>query len=206
MNDVLQSLRLMQEGKEEEERLGFWKNHSVFQATYKLVAYRGTAEALTLLYFYERAAGIPFRVEVQTIIQLKVRVETICERTGLGRWAVSQAIATLEAAGCIRVENRQAQSKVSGRRLIHIYLLLHPQTQEPLTATPGQFGICHSNGFDRPYITCPRETREVLKGNAASRSRCLHHGVSARVEENADADWCHAFRFSSGKLTEQECL
>lgn len=102
----------------------------------------------------------PFRCDREIVIELRIKEEKIAERTGLTRPAVSHAIKVLETAGSIRVE--RSRSKITGEKKISIYLLLHPTTREPLRSMPQEFGICHMNGFERPYVTVPKETREVL--------------------------------------------
>jgi len=160
MSDFITTLQTMQEEKERRERKAFWNGHSVFQAPYQVVGFKGTAPALVLLYLYERAGSVPFHCEQAGIIELKIKEETISSRTGLVRKSVSAAIGVLEEAGCIRVE--RSQSKVTGRMRVSVYLLLHPQTKQPLMARRKEFGICHSNGFELPYLTIPKESREIL--------------------------------------------
>lgn len=159
MTDFLTGLRELQEQKEQERTSDFWKGHSLFQVPYSVVSFKGQAEALVLLYLYERANSIAFYSEAEIIIEIPVREKTIAALTGLGRTAVSEAILTLEAAGLIRVVRKH--DPVTNLQSINVYLLMHSQTKAPLVSRPGVFGICHIN-FDRPYVTVPKESRRIM--------------------------------------------
>lgn len=146
----------------EQKQLGeFWKGHSLFQVPHRVVAFRGESEALVLIYFYERAAAVSFYSEKEVLIEIKVKEETVAERTGLGVRTVCRAIETLEAAGCIRVV-RPKPDAVTGRRSINVYLLLHGETKEPLMSQPKAYGICHAN-FEKPYITVHKEILKTVR-------------------------------------------
>ncbi len=148
-------------GREQKQCGDFWKGHSLFQVPYRVVGFKGEAEALVLIYFYERAAAVSFYSEKEILIEIKVKEETVAERTDLSLRAVSYAIASLEAAGCIRVV-RPKPDAVTGRRSINVYLLLHGETKEPLTSQPRVYGICHAN-FEKPYITVNKEILKTVR-------------------------------------------
>jgi hypothetical protein len=126
-----------------------------------VVAFKGESESLVLIYFYERAAAVSFYSEKEILIEIKVKVETVAERTGLGVRTVCRSIETLEAAGCIRVV-RPRPDAVTGRRSINVYLLLHGETKEPLMSRPKVYGICHQN-FEKPYITVHKEILKTVR-------------------------------------------
>ena len=161
MGDFWTELAEAQKEKEQKQVGEFWKGHSLFQVPHRVVAFRGESEALVLLYFYERAAAVSFYSEKEILIEIKVKEETVAERTGLSLRAVSYAIATLEAAGSIRVV-RPKPNAVTGRRSINVYLLLHGETKEPLTSRPRIYGICHAN-FEKPYITVHKEIVKTVR-------------------------------------------
>jgi hypothetical protein len=160
MNDFLIDLRAMQEGNQKKEQESFWSGHSLFQVPFGVLRYKGTAETLVLLYFYERANSVSFYSKSEVVIEIPVKEKTIAVRTGLNEDTVSDAIVSLEADDCIRVSRRR--DPLTKQIRLSVYLLLHSQTKNPLTSTPGVFGVCHHN-FERPYISAPKETREQLR-------------------------------------------
>jgi hypothetical protein len=171
----------VQEGKP----VTFWKNHSVFQTPANIVSFKGRSEVLVLLYAYKLANAVHIHCPAEVRIELTIREETLAEKTGLSRRAVSQAVRTLEAAGCVRVIRKR--DLVTGRVRTSIYLLLHSQTKEPLRAFPKQFGVCHSNNESRPYLTIPQESREIINtmkpaGRATYLSALLLGSRSMRTE------------------------
>jgi ribosomal protein L37AE/L43A len=144
--------------KKEGEKEGLWVGHSVFQLPVTVHRYRGGSEALVLSYLYERASSVSFFSEKPVVIELKVSQETIAERTKLSLWAVSQAINSLDADRCIRVERVRDNN---GLVRLNVYLLLHSTTQEPLTCSPRIWGVCLQNA-DKPFITAPKELLKTL--------------------------------------------
>jgi hypothetical protein len=138
---------------------GFWVGHSVYQLPVTVQRYRGGAESLVLCYLYERASGISFYSEKPVLLEVRVSQKKVAEKTGLSLWSVSQAVNSLEADKCIRVE--RVRDTETGQVELNVYLLLHSTTAEPLKSSPRLFGVCHQNA-DRPYITAPKETLKVL--------------------------------------------
>jgi hypothetical protein len=160
VNEAVESMSRQQDNEEQIKTEAFWPNHSIFQVPARVVAFRGRAESLVMLYLYDRANAVHIFCKDEVVIEIKVREETIAERTGLGRPAVSQAIRTLEASDCIRV--KRTRDAITGRVRVSVYLLLHSQTKEPLKAFPQQFGVCHSNFEAKPYITLPKDARKII--------------------------------------------
>lgn len=161
LDSFFSGLTDVQREREQKQTGDFWKGHSLFQIPHRTLAFRGESEALVLIYFYERAAAVSFYSEKEVLIEIKVKEETVAERTGLSIRAVSYAIATLEAAGCIRVV-RPKPDAVTGRKSINVYLLLHGETKQPLMARPRVYGICHAN-FEKPYITVHKEALKIVR-------------------------------------------
>jgi hypothetical protein len=159
MSDFVGGLRLMQEENERQKVEALWNGHSRFQAPAYVIGYGGEAEALVLLYLYQRATFINSTTEKETVLEIRVKEEKIADRCGLGPWSVSRAICKLEADCRIRVS--RTRDPITGEKQISIYLLLHSTTKLPLTTSPGDYGFCHSN-FERPYITLPAESFEVM--------------------------------------------
>ncbi len=168
MTDLLEDLQQEISRRETEgEPAGFWKNHSLVQTPFKILSFRGSSDALVLLYLYERAGAKSFRSDEVELIELVEREETIAQRTGLSLWAVSKSVKSLETAGCIRVERRH--NPVTGEKSVSIYILLHSQTAKPLHSAPGLYGVCQRN-FEKQYVTMPSETREnIIKFPPAAR-------------------------------------
>jgi hypothetical protein len=176
---------LSKQEQQEEETGTFWKNHSVFQVPARVVAFKGGAESLVMLYLYKLANAIHIFCPEVVRIELNIREETLVENTGLSRAAVTRAIATLEASECVRVIRRR--DPVTGRVRTSIYLLLHSETKEPLQAFPKRYGVCHSNSERRPYLTVPQEARQTLNtmkpaGRAVYFSALLIGSRSMRTE------------------------
>jgi hypothetical protein len=145
---------------EQNQTINFWKNHSVFQLPARVVSFKGAAESLILLYCYKLANAVHSHCPEEVRIELTIREETLVEKTGLSRAAVTRAIRTLEVAECIKVIRKR--DPATGRVRTSVYLLLHSTTKEPLRAFPKQFGVCHSNSESRPYLTVPQESREII--------------------------------------------
>jgi hypothetical protein len=160
MDSLLTALEEKLSHRETEEREGFWTGHSIFQVPMRILSYRGSVEAMVLLYLYERANRISFFSEQPVLIEVPVSEKKIAKRTEHSERAVRQAIAALDADRCIRVVHTR---NAKGRVQTSVYLLLHSQTGKPLQCFPRLHGICHQNS-DRPFITCPKETRDKLKG------------------------------------------
>jgi hypothetical protein len=161
LDNFISELAEAQREREQKQVGEFWQGHSLFQVPHRVVAFKGESEALVLIYFYERAAAVSFYSEKEVLIEIKVKEETVAERTGLSMRSVSYAIATLEAAGCIRVV-RPKPDAVTGRKSINAYLLLHGETKDPLVSQPKVFGVCHAN-FEKPYITVHKEIIKTVR-------------------------------------------
>ena len=159
MTDFVGGLRLMQEENERKQVEALWNGHSRFQCPAYVIGYGGEAEALVLLYFYQRATYINSNTEKESVLEIRVKEEAIANRCDLGPWSVSRAICKLEADCRIRVS--RTRHPITGEKQISIYLLLHSTTKLPLTTSPGEYGFCHAN-FERPYITLPAESFEVM--------------------------------------------
>jgi hypothetical protein len=149
--------------REREKQESFWTGHSIFQVPVRILNYKGTVEALVLLYLFELANERSYYSEAQVpvLIRVEVKEEKIAERIGCEVRSVRLAIDVLDADRCIRVVHQRCP--VTGRRQTSVYLLLHSQTAEPLLCSPRLYGVMHQNS-DRPYITCPKETRTKLAG------------------------------------------
>jgi hypothetical protein len=147
----------------EQQQEGFWTGHSIFQVPVRILNYKGSVEALVLLYLYELANERSYysEAEVPVLIEVPVKEEKIAERIGCSVRSVRLAIDVLDADRCIRVVHKRCP--VTGRRQTSVYLLLHSQTAEPLLCSPRLYGVLHQNS-DRPFITCPKETRDKMKG------------------------------------------
>jgi len=137
----------------------FWKGHSRFQVSHRVLSFKGRAESLILIYLFQLAnsySNVHIRVAV---IELKVKAEKIAQMTGLSPQAVYPALATLQAAGCIRIVPRT--DPITKLTITSIYLLLHPTTGEPMYSTGGEYGICASN-WERPYLTLLKDSLPTL--------------------------------------------
>src|SRR5580704_2461336 len=102
------SLMTMLEEKlslERQKQDGFWTGHSIFQVPVRILNYKGTVEALVLLYLYELANERSYysEAEVPMLIEVPVKEEKIAERTGCSLRSVRLAIDVLDADRCIRV-------------------------------------------------------------------------------------------------------
>lgn len=159
MTDFFGGLRAFQESSEKKKTEALWNGHSRFQSPAYVIGYKGEAETLVLLYLYQRATYINSNTENESVLEIRVKEETIADRCRLGRWAVSQAIRKLEADCRIRVS--RTRDKITGEMQISIYLLLHSTTKEPLKTSPGDYGFCHAN-FERPYVTLPGESFDIM--------------------------------------------
>lgn len=177
MGDFWSELAEAQKEREQKQIGNFWTGHSLFQISHRVMAFKGESEALVLIYLYERAAAVSFYSEKEILIEIKVKEETVAERTGLGVRTVIRAIETLEAAGCIRVV-RPKPDAVTGRKSINVYLLLHGETKEPLMSRPKVYGICHHN-FEKPYITVHKETLKTVRQMTKPGRACYLAALSA---------------------------
>ena len=139
----------------------FWTGHSRFQVSPRVLSFRGRAESLVLVYLFQLANSYSnSRIKI-ALIELKVKGETIAKKVGLSPRAVYSALATLEAAGCIRiVKRRDSTTKLD---TTSIYLLLRSEDGKPMWTTGGNdaYGICAAN-FEKPYITLPKTTLEIM--------------------------------------------
>ena len=151
--------------RETEQKSELWVGHSRYQITDRVLSYKGKAEALVLVYLYERAEGFSFYSHDPVVIKLQVKEETIAARTGLHRTNVSRSLIPLEADGVIKVSRER--DPLTHQVVTSVYLLLHSQTGNPLLTSPGLWGVCYEN-FDRPYFVAPKETRELLKSMTPS--------------------------------------
>jgi hypothetical protein len=161
VSGLLESLQgVIGSNRETEQKSELWVGHSRYQITDRVLNYRGNAEALVLVYLFERAEGFSFYSHDPVVIKLQVKEETIASRTGLDRSNVSRSLIPLEHDGVIKVSRER--DPITGKKVTSVYLLLHSQTGNPLLTSPGLWGICYEN-FDRPYFVAPKETREKLR-------------------------------------------
>jgi hypothetical protein len=160
VSGLLESLQMVVGNRVSEEQGELWIGHSRYQLSNRVLNYKGKAEAMVLVYLYERAEGFSFYSHDPVVIKIEVKEETIATRTGLNRSNVSRSLIPLEADGAIKVSRER--DPLTHQIVTSVYLLLHSQTGNPLLSSPGIWGVCHQN-FDRPYIVAPKETREKLK-------------------------------------------
>lgn len=158
LDEFAARLEALQKQRHDSEQDEFWKGHPRFQVPHRVLALKGKAEAQLLLYFYERAESLSFYCDTSVILEIKVTMETLCARTGLGNQAVSQAIRNLDGKYINVVRRRNA---VTGQWRVSVYLLLHSQSKEPLTTTPQTYGVCRAN-FEQSYVTVTKDHRKVL--------------------------------------------
>lgn len=161
MSVLIESLeKVVGRNRGTEEKSAFWVGHSRFQVSKRVLDYRGKAEALVLVYLYQRAEHFSFYSDKPIVIEIPVREEMIAEKTGLNRDTVSQAIISLEADSAIKVSRRR--DPITKQVVTSVYLVLHGQTGGPLLSSPGIWGVCEQN-LDIPYIVAPKETLGHLK-------------------------------------------
>ena len=158
-DSIFDNLKLMREEREKELADVFWKGHSRFQASHRVLAFKGRAESLILIYLFQLANAFSNAHIRIAVIELKVTGEKIAESVGLSPQAVYPALATLQAAGCIRIVPRT--DPITKLTVTSIYLLLHPTTGEPMYSTGGEYGICAAN-WERPYLTLLKDTLPTL--------------------------------------------
>ena len=160
MTDIfLDDLKQMRAEEEKKLADSFWKGHSRFQATHRVLSFKGRAESLILIYLFQLANSYSNSHIKVAVIELKVKAEKLAQMTGLSSRAVYPALATLEAAGCIRIIPRK--DPITKLTVTSIYLLLRPTTGEPMYSTGGEYGICAAN-FERPYLTLLKDTLSTL--------------------------------------------
>ncbi len=159
MTDFFGGLREFQQSSERKKTEALWNGHSRFQAPAYVIGYKGEAEAVVLLYLYQRATYINSNTENESVLEIRVKEETIADRCELSVRSVRKAILKLEADCRIRVS--RTRDPITGEKQISIYLLLHSATKEPLRTSPGDYGFCHAN-FERPYITLPGESFDIM--------------------------------------------
>jgi hypothetical protein len=139
----------------------FWTGQSRFQVSPRVLSFRGRAESLVLVYLFQLANSYSnSRIKI-ALIELRVKGDTIAKKCGLSPRAVYSALATLQAAGCIRiVKSRDSLTKLD---TTSIYLLLRSEDGQPMWTTGGNdaYGICAAN-FEKPYVTLLKNTLEIL--------------------------------------------
>jgi hypothetical protein len=159
MQDFVSDLRAVQEANEKQQAEALWNGHSRFQTPAYILGYQGEAEALVLLYLYQRATYVNLNAEREGELEILVKEELIAHKCGLSRQTVSYVICKLEADWRIRV--RRTIHPITKEKQTSIYLLLHSATKLPMKTSPGDYGVCYSN-FERPFITVPAESFDVL--------------------------------------------
>jgi hypothetical protein len=93
-------------------------------------------------------------------------------------------------------ERQAVGRRANGTFTKSIFVLLHPETREPLFTVPGSYSVCYRN-MVRPYLTVPRIHEDRLHGMQRS-GRAV--GLSALSEASANQSLSFVARKSDMRL------
>ena len=131
---------------------GVWTRYSKLQAFRSIRSLRGRASVSVYLYILNLASNRSKRSNTVGDLKLRIKVDTIADRTGLTERTVRRALDELEGKFIART---------AGRRADTIWFLNPDSPGETLQTSPGNWDLLSAQGINS-YVVFPKDSLPVI--------------------------------------------